>query len=603
MSQHSFTENYFKSITELHDFWSKSLSKNPFEINKACNPMAMWSMFQKNQQPQSVFAPHIVQKTMNCVAEEIKNQWIHNPKSFNDLQKTYMSHMENLSKGVLEGMQTGTFSSFVKEEARDRRFKDDEWQNNPIFNYFKQVYLLNARFLKESMDHVENIDAPTKKKLDFYVQHLIDALSPSNFPLTNPQVIRETMETQGQNLLKGYQNFLEDMKNGSMRMTDTSAFSVGETLAITPGDVVYQNDLFQLIQYAPTTQKAAKRPLLVVPPWINKYYIFDLQDHNSFIKWMVDQGFSVFLMSWVNPDKRHMDKTSDDYIIGGIYQAIKQVKAITQEEDLNLLGYCAGGIFTMMLMSYLNQIKDSSVKSLSLFAAPVDARKMGALDVYICEDQLIQLEEYMKNTGYLEGQALMNSFNLIRANDLIWSYYINNYLLGKDPFPFDMLYWNNDPVRMPSKLYISYLRDIFLHNGLMKKDGLKVKDISVDLSCIDEPLFVMGTVDDHIAPWASVYPIMDIAKSADKMFVLASSGHVAGVMNHPSKNKYHYFENNACPTEGSDQWMETAQKTDGSWWPKWSEWLKKHSGKEIKARALNPRYRIEKAPGSFVKVK
>jgi polyhydroxyalkanoate synthase len=596
----TFSKDYTKSITDLYDFWNSIINKKKIQEKMYSDPSDFFSSFQ-SKSPLSIFSPDIMKKTMSRVAMDLQKQILTDPKTFETIQKSYTTNMEEIWTGVMDGMSSGNFSSIINETSKDKRFKDEEWQSNPIFNYFKQVYLLNAKFLKDSLSKV-NMDDDTKKKMDFYVQHLIDALSPSNFPLTNPQVIRETVESNGQNLFKGYQKLLEDMKSGNISMSDTSTFKVGENLAITPGEVVYQNDLFQLIQYHPTTETVCKRPMLVVPPWINKYYIFDLQEKNSFIKWMLDQGVTVFLMSWVNPDKRHMNKTMDDYVLSGIYEAVKQVKAITEEKDINLLGYCAGGIFSMMFMSYLEKIKDDSVYSISLFAAPVDSEKIGSMGVFVCEDQLTQLESYMKDKGYLEGQALMNSFNLLRANDLIWSYYINNYLMGKDVFPFDMLYWNADPVRMPAKLYINYLREIFLNNCLMKKNSIKIDGKGVDLSVISKPVFAMGTIDDHISPWQSVYPIINKVKSEDKKFILASSGHVAGVMNHPNKGKYNYWSS-SDNCENTDEWFEKSERQEGSWWGEWMSWVKDRGGKVIKSRKVNMKFSIEKAPGSFVKAK
>lgn len=490
----------------------------------------------------------------------------------------------------------------AKPEPVDKRFKDAVWQENPMFDYIKQSYLLTAHWLQGQVKDLDGLSPKDKKKIEFYTRQLVDALSPTNFALTNPQVLRATLESGGENLLAGLSNLLEDLDQGKISMTDESAFEVGRNLAVTPGSVVFQNELFQLIEYTPTTPNVAKRPLLIVPPWINKYYILDLKPENSFIKWAVDQGLTVYCMSWVNPDASLKDYGFEDYMTRGLLTAIEQVQKLSGEQKLNLIGYCLGGTLTASTLAYLHATapkKAADIASVTYFTTLVDFRDAGELSIFIDEDQIESIEKSMAEKGYLDASAMASTFNLLRANDLIWSFVVNNYLLGKEPFPFDLLYWNGDSTRMPAAMHSFYLRNMYQHNRLIKPRAIKLKGVPIDLTTIKTPTFILSTREDHIAPWQSTYAGTQAYKGSVH-FCLAGSGHIAGVVNPPSKEKYSYWTNSSLP-QHPHEWLENATEHQGSWWPHWRKWLELHDGGDIPARKL-PKG-IEPAPGSYVKVR
>ncbi len=488
----------------------------------------------------------------------------------------------------------------------DRRFKDPAWQENQVFDFIKQSYLLSARWLQSTVREVEGLDDKTAKKVDFYTRQFVDAMAPSNFVLTNPEVLRATVESKGENLVKGLQNLLADLESGkgqlSVKMADAKAFRLGQNVAVTPGKVIYQNDLMQLLQYAPTTAEAMRRPLLVIPPWINKFYILDLRADNSFIKWAVDQGITVFVVSWVNPDERLAAKTFADYMVDGPLAALDAIEKATGEREINAVGYCLGGTLLACTLAYMAAKGVDRIKSATFLAALVDFADPGELGVFIDEEQLAALEQRMSEKGYLEGSAMANSFNMLRANDLIWSFVVNNYLLGKDPFPFDLLYWNSDSTRMPAAMHGFYLRKMYQENLLARAGGIELDGVPIDLGKIAAPSFVLASREDHIAPWKSVYAATRLYRGPIK-FVLAGSGHIAGIVNPPGARKYHHWVNPKLPKE-PDDWLAGAKEVAGSWWPEWSKWLAKFAGGSVPARRigagkLKP---IEDAPGSYVRV-
>lgn len=490
----------------------------------------------------------------------------------------------------------------AKPAAVDKRFKDDVWQENPMFDYIKQSYLLTAHWLQSQIKDLGGLSLKDKKKIDFYTRQFIDALSPTNFALTNPQVLRATLESGGENLLNGLDNLLEDLESGKISMTDEKAFEVGKNLAITPGNVVFQNELFQLIEYAPSTPKVARRPLLIVPPWINKFYILDLKPENSFIKWAVDQGLTVYCMSWVNPDEKLRDYSFEDYMTRGLLAAIEAVQETSGEKHLNIIGYCLGGTLTASTLAYLQTTapkKAAEISSVTFFTTLVDFHEAGELGIFIDEDQIESIEKNMAEKGYLDAKAMASTFNLLRANDLIWSFVVNNYLLGKEPFPFDLLYWNGDSTRMPAAMHSYYLRNMYQHNRLIRPRAIKLNGVPIDLSLIKTPAFFLSTREDHIAPWQSTYAATRIYKGP-MHFCLSGSGHIAGVINPPAAKKYGYWTNAKLP-DHPGQWLEDATEHSGSWWPHWRNWLKAHDGGEINAR--KPAKAIEPAPGSYVKVR
>ncbi|HYD29769.1 MAG TPA: class I poly(R)-hydroxyalkanoic acid synthase [Azospirillaceae bacterium] len=489
----------------------------------------------------------------------------------------------------------------------DRRFKDAAWDENTLFDFIKQSYLLTARWMQNTVHDIDGLDDKTARKVDFYTRQFVDAMAPSNFLLTNPEVLRTTMETGGENLVKGLEHLLEDMERGDgqlrIKMTDYDAFQVGKNIAVTPGKVVYQNDLMQLLQFTPTTPEVNKRPLMIIPPWINKYYILDLREKNSFIKWAVDQGHTVFVLSWVNPNEKLAAKTFEDYMFEGPLDALEQIKKATGEEDVNAIGYCLGGTLLASTLAYMAAKGDERIKSATFFTTMTDFTEAGELSVFIDEEQLTSLEEKMNEKGYLEGSSMATTFNMLRANDLIWSFVVNNYLLGKDPFPFDLLYWNTDSTRMPAAMHSFYLRNMYQHNLLVKPGGVTLGGVPIDLRKIKTPAFFLSTREDHIAPWKSTYVATQIFSGPIK-FCLAASGHIAGVVNPPAAEKYCYWTNDK-PAKNPDAWLQAAKQTPGSWWPEWNRWVGESSNGKVPARqpGSGKLKALEDAPGSYVKAK
>lgn len=490
----------------------------------------------------------------------------------------------------------------------DRRFKHEDWQGNFLYDYLKQSYLIAAKHLHQAVGGIEGLDEQTEKKVDFYTRQYLDALSPTNFLLTNPEVLRETVATGGQNLVKGLNNLLEDLTRGDgeqvrLRMTDENAFKLGVNLAVTPGKVVYQNELMQLIQYAPATQQVYRRPLLIVPPWINKYYILDLRDNNSFIKWAVDQGLTVFVVSWVNPDERLAHKRFDDYLTEGALTALEAIEKATGEREVNVIGYCLGGTLLACALGYMAAKGDRRVASATFFVSMIDFAEAGELEVFIDEKQVAALEKRMRERGYLEGSEMATTFNMLRANDLIWTFVVNNYLLGRDPFPFDLLYWNSDSTRLPAAMHSFYLRNMYLKNLLTKPAGIKLHNAPVDLSRVEVPAYFISTLEDHIAPWRSTYAGARLLGGPVR-FALGGSGHVAGVINPPAANKYGYWTNDKLPAD-PQQWLRGATQHAGSWWTDWKNWIAGHGGGMVAARipGKGKLKALEDAPGSYVRMR
>jgi len=495
----------------------------------------------------------------------------------------------------------------IQPERGDRRFRDPAWGDNALFDFIKQSYLLTSRWLVETVNQLEGSDEKTRQKIDFYTRQFVDAIAPSNFVATNPEVLRATLESGGENLLRGLNNLLDDLGRGrgrlAIKMTDLDAFELGKNIALTPGKVIFQTELMQLIQYAPTTEQVYQRPLLVIPPWINKYYILDLQPKNSFIRHALDQGFTVFVISWVNPDADHAGKTFEDYMVDGPLAALDAIAQATGERETNVVGYCLGGTLLAATLAYLAVKKDRRIKAATFLASLTDFEDPGELGVFIDEEQLAAMDESMARRGYLEGREMATTFNMLRANDLIWSFVINNYLMGKEPFPFDLLYWNSDSTRMPYAMHSFYLRRFYQENRLIEPGGISLCGVPIDLRKIRIPVYMLSTREDHIAPWASTYAATQLYQG--KMtFVLAGSGHIAGVINPPSVEKYGYWTNETLPPD-PEAWLEGATQHAGSWWPHWRDWNAAHAGEKIAARvpgdgALTP---IEDAPGSYVRTR
>jgi polyhydroxyalkanoate synthase len=537
---------------------------------------------------------------------EMTTQLMANPARLVQAQigfwQDYMTLWQNTARRMM-----GIESEPVIDSPADRRFKDDAWRENEVFDFIRQSYLLSARYVQDVVTHVDGLDPKTAQKVDFYSRQFIDAMSPSNFLLTNPEVLRKTAETGGENLLNGLNNLLGDLERGKgqlhIKMTDTDAFRVGENIGVSIGKVVYQNELMQLIQYSPTTETVLKRPLVIAPPWINKFYILDLRPKNSFVRWAVSQGHTVFMISWVNPDGKLAEKDFQDYMAEGYLAALDAIEAATGEREVNAIGYCLGGTLLGSTLAYMAAVGDDRIKSATFFVTMLDFAEAGELGVFIDEEQLEALEAKMNKRGYLEGSEMATTFNMLRANDLIWSFVVNNYLLGNDPFPFDLLYWNSDSTRMPAKMHSFYLRKMYQENLLAKPGGISLNGVPIDLGKIKTPAYFLSTREDHIAPWKSTYRGTQLL-GGKKRFVLAASGHIAGVVNPPDSGKYSHWVNTALPAD-PEAWFHGATEIAGSWWPDWHRWVSALGKEQVPARVpgdgkLTP---IEDAPGSYVKVR
>ncbi len=496
----------------------------------------------------------------------------------------------------------------IKPAPGDARFQDKEWTENAFFDFMRQAYLISGKWAAEMVENAATVDPQTKHRAEFYLNQIVSALSPSNFPFTNPEVIRTTFATGGQNLATGLGHLLEDLQQSGellrIRQTDMSAFEVGKNLAVTPGKVVFQNDIIQLIQYTASTDSVFEIPLLVIPPWINKFYILDLTPPKSFIKWLVDQGFTVFVVSWVNPDERLASKSFEDYMHEGVLAATDAVLRITGLPQTNALGYCVGGTLLATTLAYMAAKGDKRVNSATFLTTQTDFSEAGDLLVFIDDEQLQALDEVMEKKGFLDGARMASVFNMLRPKDLVWPYIVNNYLLGKQPFPFDLLFWNSDSTRMPPANHSFYLREFYRFNklaqGLLKMDGVKL-----DLSRVTLPVYELASREDHIAPAQSCLHGAKLFGGPVR-FVLAGSGHIAGVVNPPAKPKYMHWilqEGDVKSLPSIDAFVSKAVEHAGSWWPDYAKWLGALSGGQVPPRehgggVLTP---IEDAPGTYVK--
>jgi polyhydroxyalkanoate synthase len=499
----------------------------------------------------------------------------------------------------------------IEPEPGDKRFSHPAWRENPMLDFVKQSYLTYAKWLKSTVRQLDGMNEHEKKKAEFYTQQFIDAIAPTNFPVLNPEVVETTIESKGENLLKGMKNLLEDLDRGdgslAIRQADLDHFKLGVNVATTPGKVIYQNEIMQVIQYDPMTETVAKRPLLIFPPWINKFYILDLQPGNSFIRWMIEQGRTVFIVSWVNPGPELGHKTFEDYIKQGCFEALDVVKQATGEDEVDAIGYCIGGTMLATALALMAKRGDRRIRSATFFTAQADFKESGDLLLFVDDEQLDAIEKQMDAAGgVLEGRAMATTFNMLRSNDLIWSFVIDNYMKGKDPAKFDLLFWNSDATRMPKNVHLFYLREFYQRNRLAKGEMI-IDGERLNLGDVDIPIFMQAGETDHIAPHNSVYRTARLfaSKGNDKVtYMLAGSGHIAGVVNHPDKKKYHHWINARLPA-ALDEWKKGAERHPGSWWPYWMKWLNQVSPGKVPARnpgegALAP---IEDAPGSYVKVK
>ena len=518
------------------------------------------------------------------------------------LWRDYMNLWERTARRLMGG----TADPVIAPQPGDRRFRDREWQENQIFDFIKQSYLLTTNWLQNTVAHVEGLDPRSRRRIEFYTKQFADAIAPTNFVLTNPEVLRVTLQSNGENLVKGLNNLLEDLDRGQGQLSirqSTDVFKVGENIATAPGKVVFRNALIELIQYEPTTKEVHERPLLVFPPWINKFYILDLRPENSFIRWAVAQGYTVFVTSWVNPDAGLARKAFEDYMREGIFAAVDAVGKATGIKDPNVIGYCIGGTLLTATLAYMAAKGDNRIHSATFFAAQADFSESGDLQIFIDDVQLEALEEQMEAAGgVLEGNRMATTFNMLRANDLIWSFVVNNYLLGRDPMPFDLLYWNSDTTRMPEATHLFYLRKFYKENALAK-GNLELGGVKLDLSKVKVPMYFQSAREDHIAPYRSVYKTTQLVRGPVR-FILAGSGHIAGVINPPAARKYQYWTNDKLPPRVED-WLAGAKEHPGSWWTDWEAWLAPLSGEKIPARKpgdgkLKP---LCDAPGTYVKIK
>ncbi len=508
---------------------------------------------------------------------------------------------------ALKVMGQGT-NPIAEPAQGDNRFRDADWQDHFLFDYIKQSYLIAARHIHDAVSSVEGLPQETQNRINFFTRQYVDALSPSNFAMTNPQVLRETLQSGGQNLLRGLNNLLADLERGGgelrISMTDEAAFKVGVNVATAPGKVVFQNDLMQLIQFSPSSETVFRQPLLVMPPWINKYYILDLREKNSFIRWAVGQGHTVFVISWVNPDESYAQKSFEDYMFEGPLAALDAIEHAIGTRDINVIGYCLGGTLLGATLAWMVAKDDRRVASATFFVSLLDFSIPGELGVFIDEPQVQNLERRMSERGYLEGSEMAATFNMLRANDLVWSFVIHNYLLGKDPFPFDLLYWNSDSTRMPAKMHSFYLRSMYLQNRLKDPGGITLGGVPIDLREITVPAYFISTAEDHIAPWKSTYKGAHLLAGPTR-FVLGGSGHIAGIVNPPSANKYGFWTNPELP-ETAEAWQAAAVKQEGSWWNDWQGWIAGRNGAgRVPARipGADGLKAIEDAPGSYVKLR
>jgi polyhydroxyalkanoate synthase subunit PhaC len=541
-------------------------------------------------------------KTLGLLAED----WLLDPARANEAQKRITVDMMALWTSILHKIQGDETPPVISADARDNRFKHPDWAQNPYFDFLKQAYLLTSRWADGLVADSAQLDPHTKHKAGFYVKQLTAALSPSNFVPTNPELLKTTINENGENLVRGLQMMTEDVVAGGgdlkVRQSATTGFEVGVNMATTPGKVVFRNDLIELIQYAPSTDKVLKIPLVIVPPWINKFYILDLNPEKSFIRWCVSQGLTVFVVSWVNPAKRHAKADFETYMRDGIIAATKAARKITGEKKVHTIGYCVGGTMLAVTLAWLAAKKKDRIASTTFLTTQVDFTNAGDLKVFVDEEQIRGVEESMRQKGYLAGSKMASAFNMLRPQDLIWPYVVNNYLKGKEPAAFDLLYWNSDSTRMPEANHSFYLRNCYLENRLCS-GTMTVAGSVLDLSKVTVPIYNLAAKEDHIAPARSVFTGCQYFGGPVR-YVMSGSGHIAGVVNPPDKPKYQYWTGGEAKGSFED-WVASAKETPGSWWPDWMEWIRVHDNKMVDARKVgSDKYRpICDAPGEYVRVK
>ena len=541
-------------------------------------------------------------KSIGRVAE----YWLSDPARALHAQTALTSGFISLWGNTLRRLTGEEVIPLVPADPKDKRFSDPQWQQSPVFDFIRQAYSMTVNWANDLVVHGEDLEPLERAKAGFYVRQMAAALSPSNFIGTNPELLRTTMKEEGENLVRGLQMLAEDIEAGKgtlrLRQADNTKFKLGENLAISPGKVVWRNDLIELIQYEPTTREVYKRPLLIVPPWINKFYILDLHPEKSFIKWCVDQGLTVFVVSWVNPDTRHAEKGFDDYMREGVFESLEAIETITGEKEVTSIGYCVGGTLMAMTLAYKAAIGDKRISSSTLFTTQVDFTDPGDLKVFTDKETIANVEAQMVTTGYLDGSRMANAFNMLRPNDLIWAYVVNNYLKGQTPMAFDLLTWNSDSTRMTRANHSFYLRECYLTNNLAS-GRTEIDGVKLDLSKIKIPIYDLAAKEDHIAPAKSAFNGAKLF-GGEVRYVMAGSGHIAGVVNPPYKPKYQYWTG-PQPSGDFAEWVKNAKETPGSWWPDWIEWIKAQAPDKVPAREpgggkLTP---VCDAPGEYVRVR
>ena len=534
-----------------------------------------------------------------------------NRDSVAQAQSRLWQDMMGLWENTARKMLGGEAPEVIAPAPGDRRFRDKDWQENEIFAFIKQSYLLTARAMQGMVGDIEGLDPAERRRIEFYTRQFADAFAPTNFILTNPEVMRATLQSNGENLVKGLDNLLADIARGDGELSirqSADAFVLGENIATAPGKVVFRNELFELLQYEPATGEVYERPLLIFPPWINKYYIIDLRPENSFVRWLTAQGYTVFLVSWANPDGALAQKSFEDYMREGIFAALDAVHDATGVREINTVGYCIGGTLLSAALAYMAAKGDTRIHSATFWAAQSDFSDAGDLSVFVDEAQLESLQKQMEGSGgVLKGSKMAATFNMLRANDLIWSFVINNYMLGKTPMPFDLLYWNSDTTRMPERLHLFYLRQCYKDNALARGE-MVLGDEKLDLHKVMVPVYLQSAQEDHIAPYRSVYKSTGLFGGPVR-FIIAGSGHIAGVINPPAAKKYQYWVNEEAAAgaypASAEEWRLGASEHPGSWWTDWDHWLSEKSGDKIPARKPGDGGHpvLDDAPGSYVRVK
>jgi polyhydroxyalkanoate synthase len=536
----------------------------------------------------------------------VAQYWLAEPERTLEAQSKLLIGYVGLWNASLKRMRGEAPPPVAEPDPRDRRFNDPEWSKNQVFDFIKQFYLVTGRWLEEMVERAGDLDPHTRQKAAFYVKQIINALAPSNFVLTNPEILRETISSNGENLVRGMHMLADDIREGGgeikLRQTARAQFKVGENLALTRGKVIHENELCQVIQYSATTKDVLKRPLLIVPPWINKFYILDLTPEKSFIHWCVDQGHTVFVISWVNPDQHQAKKSFEHYMREGILETLDVIRRAAGTDEVNAIGYCVGGTLLAVTLAYMAATGDDRIKSATLFATQIDFTYAGDLKVFVDEEQIADIEKQMSVRGYLEGRQMSAAFNMLRSNDLIWPYVIGAYFKGKEPLPFDLLYWNSDATRMPAANHSFYLRNCYLDNRL-SRGTMEIGGVRLDLRQVKIPVYNLATREDHIAPPRSVF-FGSSFLGGPVTFVLTGSGHIAGIINPPSRKKYQYWTGDPPGGDRYQEWLATAEEHPGSWWPHWQAWIEALDDTRVKARRVGggKLKAIEEAPGRYVRV-